>query len=104
MKKNCSCGDKIIPTYVNFGRPLLEKELQLANDNASKCDLFIAIGSTLSVEPGSILPKKAKNNNAFVAIINNARTNYDLKADLIVQGQIEQILPKLLKYVKKKDK
>ena len=104
VKKNCSCGDKLIPTYVNFGRPLLEKELQLANDHASKCDLFIAIGSTLSVEPGSILPKKAKNNNAFVAIINNARTNYDLKADLIVQGQIEQILPKLLKYVKKKDK
>ncbi len=104
VEKNCSCGGKIIPSYVNFGRPLLEKELQNANDHASACDLFIAIGTTLSVEPGSILPKKAKNNNAFIVIINNDRTGYDLKADMIFQGQIEIILPNLLKYVKKKHK
>lgn len=104
VEKNCSCGGKIIPTYVNFGRPLLDKELQSANGHASNCDLFIAIGTTLSVEPGSILPKKAKNNNAFVVIINNTRTNYDLKADIIIHGQIEIILPTLVKYVKKKHK
>lgn len=102
--KSCSCGDKIIPTYVNFGRPLMDKELQLANDHASASDVFMAIGTTLSVEPGSILPKKAKNNNAFVVIINNARTAFDQKADVILQGQIEEILPQLLKQVKKKHK
>lgn len=100
--KNCSCGGKISPTYVGFGTPLPDREIQQANDNASSCDLFIAIGSTLSVEPASILPKKAKNNNAYVVIINNARTTYDLKADLIIQGQIEEILPKIVKYVQKK--
>ena len=103
VSKSCSCGGKIIPTYVNFGRPLLEKELQKANDHASASDLFIAIGTTLSVEPGSILPKKAKNNNAFIVIINNDRTNYDLKADLIIHGSIELVLPKLIKYVMKKN-
>lgn len=102
--KACSCGDKIIPTYVNFGRPLLDKELQLSNNHASVCDVFIAIGTTLSVEPGSILPKKAKNNNAYIIIINNARTSFDQKADVIIQGQIEVILPKLVKYVRQKHK
>ena len=102
--KTCSCGDKIVPTYVNFGRPLLDKELQQANDHASACDMFVAIGTTLNVEPGSILPKKAKNNNAYVAIINNDRTAYDLKAEVVIHGQIELILPKLVKYVKQKNK
>lgn len=100
--KSCSCGGQVVPTYVNFGRPLLDKELQLANDHASKSDLFIAIGTTLNVEPASLLPKKAKNNGAYIVIINNDRTAYDLKADLIIQGQIEDILPKLVSYVKRK--
>ena len=39
-----------------------------------------------------------QNNNAYVVIINNARTSYDLKADLIIQGQIEEIVPKIVKY------
>lgn len=103
VSKECStCGGKIIPTYVSFGSPLPESDIQRANDNASTSDVFIAIGSTLTVEPASILPKKAKNNNAYVVIINNARTAYDLKADLIIQGQIEEILPKIVKYVNKK--
>lgn len=100
--KDCSCGGKVVPTYVNFGRPLLDKELNLANFHASQCDLFIVIGTTLAVEPASLLPKKAKNNGAYIVIINNDRTSYDQKADLILHGQIEKILPTLVKYVNAK--
>jgi NAD-dependent SIR2 family protein deacetylase len=99
--KECTCGGKIIPTFVNFGSPLLEKELQEANAQSSKSDVFIAIGTTLSVEPASLLPKKALNNNAYVVIINNARTSFDLKANLLIQGQIEIILPKIVSHISK---
>lgn len=100
--KNCSCGGKVVPTYVNFGRPLLDKELDLANFHASQSDLFMAIGTTLAVEPASLLPKKAKNNGAYIVIINKERTAYDQKADLILHGQIEKILPSLVKHVLEK--
>ena len=100
-KFNCSCNGAIIPTFVNFGSPILQTELNNAYTNAQRSDVFIAIGTTMSVEPASIIPKKALHKGAKLVIINLGSTEYDRKAYLKIEGDINEILPDLYKHIKK---
>lgn len=97
----CKCGGLIIPTYVNFGSPTMQKELSNAFYNAQRSDVFMAIGTTLSVEPASLIPKKALHKNAKLIIINLGPTAYDNKAFMKFKGDINKILPDLYKKIKK---
>ena len=97
----CSCNGLIIPTFVSFGSPILKNELDNAYINAERSDIFMAIGTTMAVEPASLLPKRAIHKGAKLIIINNGPTSYDKKAYLIIKGDINQIIPDLWKKVKK---
>lgn len=97
----CSCNGIIIPTFVNFGSPLLTTELDNAYINAQRCDVFIAIGTTMSVEPASIIPKKALHKGAKLIIFNFGPTPYDNKAFSKIKGDINTVLPDLYNKIKK---
>ncbi len=59
------------------------------------------MGSSLQVAPANSLPLKAKYAGAQFVIINNEETVMDADADLIIRGNISEILAKLDKILDK---
>ena len=76
------CGSRIISSVVNFGDPIPEKELKLSISHSRKADVFVAVGSSLTVTPAADMPVNAKANDAFLIIINKMQTGLDRFADI----------------------
>jgi NAD-dependent deacetylase len=70
--------------------------MQRAQDLAMRCDLFLAIGSSLVVWPAAGFPLMAKRNGATLVIINREPTEFDELADLVVQHDIGDVLGPLI--------
>ena len=86
------CGGIVKTATISFGQPMPIHAMQSADEAASSCDLFIAIGSSLQVFPAASLPKVAKNAGAKLAIINNEATDLDAVCDLVIHAQIGETL------------
>jgi len=54
---------------------------------ASKCDLFLVLGSSLKVHPAAALPLVAKTNGAALAIVNREPTDMDVRADVVIHDE-----------------
>ncbi len=95
------CGGRIISSVVNFNDPMPEKEMKMSKEHAAKCDLMLVIGSSLSVQPASNFPRKAKKNRAKLIIINIDATPQDDLADIRVAHKAGKILPHIIEKLKK---
>ncbi len=62
--------------------------MQRANEETLACDLFLAIGSSLTVYPAAGFPALAKKNRASLVIINREPTGLDDLADLVIHAEI----------------
>jgi NAD-dependent deacetylase len=92
----CDCGGFIRPSVVLFGEALPEDALRQADSEAKKADLFIVLGSSLTVSPANYFPVDAKRNGAKLVIINMEETELDHEADLVINGEkIGRILQEL---------
>lgn len=83
----CECGGFIRPSVVLFGESLPEETLHQSAVEAKKADLFIVLGSSLSVSPANLFPLEAKRQGAKLVIINMEPTDLDHKADLMIKGE-----------------
>jgi NAD-dependent deacetylase len=70
--------------------------MRIANAEALACDLFLVVGSSLSVFPAAGLPVVAKRNGAALVIINRDPTELDPYADLVVNADIGDTLSAVL--------
>lgn len=91
-KPMCRCGfAPIRPDVVLFDECLNDDIYDKAYFECKKCDLMIAIGSSLLVQPAARLvdeiPIEAK-----LVIINNDKTPYDSKADLVIHESCGDVL------------
>ena len=91
-----SCGGLIKPAVVMFGEALPSDVLQEAEAQSSTCDLFLAIGSSLVVQPAASLPVVAKRSGAGLVIVNKDATRLDSMADLVIHGSAAQVLQESL--------
>jgi NAD-dependent deacetylase len=66
--------------------PLLP--MQRALDETMACDLFIVLGSSLSVFPAADFPLRAKRQGAALVIVNRDPTEMDELADLVIHAGI----------------
>src|SRR5262249_43018360 len=57
-----------------------------------RCDLFLAIGSSLVVWPAAGFPMLAKRNGARLVIVNRETTEFDDLADLVIHDDIGTVL------------
>ncbi len=73
---------------ISFGQSMPETELQRATEVTVACDLFLAIGSSLTVYPAAGFPALAKQIGASLVIINRERTGLDDVADLVIHAEI----------------
>jgi NAD-dependent deacetylase len=91
-----SCGGILKSATVMFGQPLPPGIYKRAADAAVSCDLFLAIGSTLIVEPAASLCGIAAEAGVSLVIINRDPTPYDHAATAIIREPIGQAVPRLV--------
>ncbi len=87
-----SCDGLVKADIVMFGEKMPVKKTAEAFKIAETADLFLAIGTSLVVNPAAGLPLHAKHNNAKFAIINRDATELDNFADCVVNGEIEEVM------------
>ncbi|WP_256237062.1 hypothetical protein [Bacillus sp. EB600] len=62
------------------------EDFEHAEMEVEKADLFIVLGSSLSVSPANHFPIIAKQHGAKLVIINLEKTDLDSKANLVING------------------
>jgi NAD-dependent deacetylase len=88
------CGALARPGVVWFGEALDEQHLTAAQD-ATRCDLFIAIGTSALVYPAAGLLYEARLAGAVTAEINPDATPASAVVDIALAGGAEDLLPQL---------
>ncbi|MHA6259710.1 NAD-dependent protein deacylase [Sporosarcina sp. CAU 1771] len=83
----CSCGGTLRPSVVLFGEGLPEDAFNQAVVESQKADLFIVLGSSLTVTPANQFPLLAKDNGAQLVIVNLEPTEFDKYADLVINNR-----------------
>lgn len=86
------CQGFVRPNVVLFGEMLPRKEFDFANTMMNQVDLFIVLGSSLTVSPANEFPHLAKQRGAKLVIINHDPTPSDKFADLIIRRSIGEVL------------
>ena len=94
------CGGRLVSSVVNFGDPLPHREYELADHHARDCDLMLALGSSLAVQPASSLVGIALRSGAHVALVNRGETPYDAVVTLRVWTGIGEVIPPAVERVK----
>lgn len=87
------CGGILKSATVMFGQPLDPKVLATGIAAAKAADLFLAIGSTLTVEPAASLCAVAVRAGARLVIVNRDPTPYDLIATAVIRQPIGEAVP-----------
>lgn len=88
----CKCGGLIKSATISFGQAMPEAEMRRAASETQLCDLFIVLGSSLSVFPAADLPVQAKRAGARLVIVNRDPTDLDAAADLVIHAGIGDTL------------
>jgi NAD-dependent deacetylase len=87
------CGGILKSATISFGQQLVEADIDRAVDAAARCDLMLAVGSTLQVFPAANVVPIAARAGAAVVIVNLQPTEMDPLAHLVVRGSISDVLP-----------
>ena len=91
-----SCGGLLKPATISFGQAMPLDVMARAQAAAEACDLLLAVGSSLVVEPAASIPRAAKAAGARLVIVNREPTPLDGIADGVVRGEIGEVLPALV--------
>ena len=89
------CGSLVKVSTISFGQPMNKKDHTDAMYLTQASDLFIAIGTSLSVQPVAKLPELAKKNGSKLIILNREATPLDNLADLVLNGELKDIFSKI---------
>jgi NAD-dependent deacetylase len=92
-----ACGGILKAATISFGQSLVPEDLDRAEAAARRCDLVLAVGTTLSVYPAAGLVPLARAHGASVVIVNGDATDMDALADVVVRGRIGVVLPELVR-------
>ena len=85
----CSCSGIIKPDVVLYGEMLPDEEFSNAIKAIYKADMLIVAGTSLTVYPASGLVNYF--NGKYLVIINNDKTNFDEKADLVINDDLAKV-------------
>lgn len=90
------CGGILMSATISFGENLVASDLARAQDAAARADLFLAVGTSLSVYPAARLPEYALANQARLVVINAEPTPFDDAADAVLRDRIGEVLPEIV--------
>jgi NAD-dependent deacetylase len=89
------CGGILKSATVMFGQALDPGVLARAGQAAAACDLLLAVGSTLTVEPAASLCGVAAAAGAALVIVNRDPTPYDPLAAEVIRDPIGDAIPRI---------
>ncbi len=89
------CGGILKPDVILFEEQLPIQVWHQAQEAARTCDLMLVAGSSLTVMPVAGLPMQTLNNNAPLIIVNKAPTYIDVRAEVVLRGDVAELLPLL---------
>jgi NAD-dependent deacetylase len=90
------CGGILKSATISFGQALDPDVLATAVAAARSADLFLAVGTTLQVQPAAGLAELAADAGARLVIVNRDATPYDGLAAALLRGPIGEVLPRLV--------
>ncbi|MEV5439894.1 NAD-dependent deacylase [Streptomyces sp. NPDC052682] len=91
------CGGILKSATVMFGERLDPEVLGQALAVSKACQVFVAVGTSLQVQPAAGLAGVAADHGARLIIVNAEPTPYDDRADEVVRDPIGTALPALLR-------
>ncbi|MFF0109882.1 SIR2 family NAD-dependent protein deacylase [Streptomyces hirsutus] len=91
------CGGILKSATVMFGEHLDPVVLHDALAITKACQIFVAVGTSLQVQPAAGLAGVATDHGARLIIMNAEPTPYDDRADEVIREPIGTALPKLLR-------
>jgi NAD-dependent deacetylase len=94
LPPTCDCGGVVKPDVVLFGEQLPRETLREARRLADAADVFLAVGSSLRVEPAASLPRRAAE-GGVLAVVNLDPTDQDGLADYCLRADVTAVLPRL---------
>ena len=92
-----ACGGFLKPATISFGQAMPHDVVTQAAVAAEACDLLLAVGSSLVVEPAASIPRVARQAGARLIIVNRETTPLDGIAHAVVRGEIGAVLPELVR-------
>ena len=96
LSDGVACGGILKSATISFGQSLVPWDLTRAERAAERCDLLLAVGSTLGVFPAAGMVPIAARHGAVVVILNGGETEMDALADVVVYGAISECLPAMV--------
>lgn len=93
------CGGVLKPNVVLFGEQLPAQILMKAERDTRRADLMLVAGSSLEVYPIADLPRRVKEKGGKLILVNLASTDYDRIADIVIHGDVAEVLPQIVKLV-----
>jgi NAD-dependent deacetylase len=91
-----ACGGIQKSATISFGQALKPAVFSAAVRAACECDLFLVLGSSLTVNPVAGLCLAAIEHGATLVILNAQETPYDEVADAVLREPIGSVLPRLV--------
>src|ERR687893_2525922 len=91
-----TCGGILKSATISFGQPLNEADMRRAHEAAESCDVFLAIGTSLTVYPVAYLPAVAAGAGAKVVVMNAEPTRYDAAADVVIRTPLGGALSEIV--------
>jgi NAD-dependent deacetylase len=88
-----ACGGIIKAATVSFGQSIPPEVWARAEALTEACDAFVAVGSSLVVQPAAGLPVRAARRGVPLVIVNREPTPLDPLADVVWPGEAGMILP-----------
>jgi NAD-dependent deacetylase len=91
----CDCGGLLKSATISFGQSLRSADLDRAFAAASRADLVVAMGSTLSVYPAATIPLVAAQRGIPYVIVNQGPSDHDghPTVTLRLNGDVTTIFP-----------
>jgi NAD-dependent deacetylase len=99
---DCKCGGYLKPDTISFGQAMPVVEVEKATALSQTCDFFLVVGSTLLVQPAAHMPIYAKQNSAFLAIVNLSETPCDNMCDVLIREKAGEVLQRIVREVEKR--
>ena len=93
------CGAVIKPGITLYEEALPMDAWQKAESEINKCDLLLIAGSSLEVFPAATLPLTALENGSRVLLINYSTTPMDGRADLVLNMDVSEAIPRICEIV-----
>lgn len=95
----CPCGGLYRPAVVWFGEQLPATALGRALEEAARCDLLVAAGTSATVFPAAHVIDVAHRGGAAIVEVNPAATAFSGVADLRLEVPAGEALPALVEEV-----